>query len=166
MEGSDNGEAFLKQSGLERETINNAYFMAMESMATLNRTGATLMRKYGSHGATDVTGFGILGHAENLAAAQRNEVDLIIDRLPVLEQMEQKIEGMPDFKVREGYSAETSGGIFAMVDAMKAEDFVNECEQEYGQKAWIIGEVVRGSRQASVRSDADIISVSDSIILR
>ena len=166
MEGSDNGEAFLKQSGLERETINNAYFMAMESMATLNQTGAKLMRKYGSHGATDVTGFGILGHAENLAAAQRNEVDLIIDRLPVLEQMEQKIEGMPDFKVREGYSAETSGGIFAMVDAMKAEDFVNECEQEYGQKAWIIGEVVRGSRQATIRNDVDIISVSDSIILR
>ena len=53
-------------------------------MATLNQTGAKLMQKYGSHGATDVTGFGILGHAENLAAAQRNEVDLIIDRLPVL----------------------------------------------------------------------------------
>ena len=79
-----------------------------------------------------MTGFGILGHAENLAAAQRNEVDLIIDRLPVIEHMEQKIEGMPDFKVREGYSAETSGGIFAMVDAMKAEDFVKECYQEYG----------------------------------
>ena len=43
--------------------------MAMESMATLNRNAATLMRKYASHGATDVTGFGILGHAENLAAA-------------------------------------------------------------------------------------------------
>ena len=43
--------------------------MAMESMATLNSNAATLMRKYESHGATDVTGFGLLGHAENLAAA-------------------------------------------------------------------------------------------------
>jgi len=43
--------------------------MAMESMATLNANAATLMCKYKSRGATDVTGFGILGHAENLAAA-------------------------------------------------------------------------------------------------
>ncbi len=43
--------------------------MAMESMAVLNRNAASLMQKYKSHGATDVTGFGIMGHAENLAAA-------------------------------------------------------------------------------------------------
>jgi len=58
--------------------------MAMESMATLNRTAATLMQKYRSHGATDITGFGILGHAKNLANAQHSEVDLVIDRLPVI----------------------------------------------------------------------------------
>lgn len=37
--------------------------MAIESMATLNRDAAKLIKKYDSHGATDVTGFGILGHA-------------------------------------------------------------------------------------------------------
>ena len=47
--------------------INKTYCMAIESMAMLNSTGATLMQKYASHGATDVTGFGILGHATNLA---------------------------------------------------------------------------------------------------
>jgi len=53
---------------------------------------------------------------------------------------------MPDFKLREGYSAETSGGILTMLDPAKAKDFVAECEQDYGQKAWIVGKVVNGSR--------------------
>ena len=40
------------------------------------------MRKYGAKGATDVTGFGLIGHANNLAAYQKNKVDFVIDRLP------------------------------------------------------------------------------------
>ena len=38
------------------------------------------------------------------------------------------VEGMPDFKVKEGYSAETSGGIMAMMDAGKAREFAAELE--------------------------------------
>jgi selenide,water dikinase len=41
----------------------------MESMATLNKNTSGLLKRYKSHGATDVTGFGILGHAQNLAGA-------------------------------------------------------------------------------------------------
>ena len=43
---------------------------------------AVLMHKYHSGGATDVTGFGILGHANNLAHNQREAVSFIIDVLP------------------------------------------------------------------------------------
>ena len=147
------------------EAIDNAYFMAMESMATLNATAATLMQKHKSHGATDITGFGILGHAKNLANAQHNEVDLVIDQLPVIAECEKTIEGMPNFKLREGYSAETSGGILTMLEPAKARDFVTEIEQTYGQKAWIIGKVVRGSRKASINSDAEIISVKEPFMI-
>lgn len=41
----------------------NAYYLAMESMATLNKNTSTLLKRYKSHGATDITGFGIRGHA-------------------------------------------------------------------------------------------------------
>lgn len=63
------GAAFFQERGISEEAVNHAYFMAMESMATLNHNSAKLMQKYGSRGATDVTGFGLKGHAENLAAA-------------------------------------------------------------------------------------------------
>lgn len=73
---------------MSEESINHAYFLAMESMGTLNRNSAKLMQKYASRGATDVTGFGLKGHAENLAAAQVNSVDLVIDRLPMISGMD------------------------------------------------------------------------------
>jgi selenide,water dikinase len=41
------------------------------------------MHKYNAHGATDVTGFGLLGHAQNLARHQKNEVSFVIHNLPV-----------------------------------------------------------------------------------
>jgi selenide,water dikinase len=37
-------------------------------MCRLNKDSAKLMKKYQSHGATDITGFGLIGHAQNLVA--------------------------------------------------------------------------------------------------
>ena len=50
--------------------VKAGYRAATLSMARLNRIGAQLMHKYGATAATDVTGFGILGHAINLAQNQ------------------------------------------------------------------------------------------------
>jgi selenide,water dikinase len=47
-------------------------------MATLSLVGAQLLRKYKAHACTDVTGFGILGHAHYLAQAQKKNVKFII----------------------------------------------------------------------------------------
>ena len=65
----------------------------MDSMARLNRTASRcpwktkakeirilpfistrLMHKYNAHAATDITGFGLLGHAQALARNQKAEV--------------------------------------------------------------------------------------------
>lgn len=49
---------------------------ARELMASLNREAAEAMVVAGAHAATDVTGFGLLGHARELAAA--SGVDLVL----------------------------------------------------------------------------------------
>jgi selenide,water dikinase len=50
---------------------------AVESMTTLNRTAAETMLDYDVHGCTDVTGFGLIGHAREMALA--SNVTLSID---------------------------------------------------------------------------------------
>lgn len=42
------------------------------------------MHKYNAGAATDVTGFGILGHATNLAENQLEEVSFSLHTLPVI----------------------------------------------------------------------------------
>ncbi len=50
---------------------------AIESMSTLNREGSETAQKFAVHAATDITGFGFLGHARGMAAASK--VSLVID---------------------------------------------------------------------------------------
>lgn len=52
-------------------------------MATLSLVGAKLITKHQAHACTDVTGFGILGHAKYLAEAQKKSVDFVINKLPI-----------------------------------------------------------------------------------
>ncbi len=53
-------------------------------MATLNRAGAEAAARAGVRGATDVTGFGLLGHAASLARESRVTLELVAEALPLL----------------------------------------------------------------------------------
>lgn len=46
------------------------------SMLTLNRAACEAMLEFDVHGCTDVTGFGLLGHARELAAASRVSIEI------------------------------------------------------------------------------------------
>lgn len=71
---------------------------------------AGLMHKFQAHAATDVTGFGLLGHANNLAAQQRNEVAFVIHNLPIIAKMAAISKACGNlFNLIQGTSAETSG---------------------------------------------------------
>lgn len=68
------------------------------------------MHKYNAHGATDITGFGILGHAKNLARHQKNEVSFVIHNLPCIAKMAAVAKACGNlFGLLQGISAETSG---------------------------------------------------------
>ena len=116
---------------VSEDDVRKAYLRAIDSMARLNRTGmklyipnliisnllwisaARLMHKYNAHAATDVTGFGLLGHAQNLAAHQKNEVSFVIHNLPVIAKMAAVAKACGNmFQLLQGLSAETSGKYF------------------------------------------------------
>jgi len=118
-----------------------AYEYAIDLMARLNRVGARLMHKYKAHGATDVTGFGILGHANNLAKNQKASVRFEIHTLPIIQKMKLVADRFTGFKLIQGFSAETSGGLLIGLGAEEAVQFCNEIEQIEGYPAWIIGDV-------------------------
>jgi len=86
----------------------------------------------------------------------------VIDALPIIEGCDLKVTGMPDFKVRQGFSAETSGGILTMMDPMNAREFIKEAAGEYGATTWIVGQVTKGSRKAIMREDAAVMQIKDS----
>eukprot|EP00055_Hartaetosiga_balthica_P000381 m.136368 g.136368 ORF g.136368 m.136368 type:complete len:303 (+) comp10639_c0_seq1:233-1141(+) len=140
------------------ETIA-AYKMAMHSMSRLNQTAAKLMHDFGAHGATDVTGFGLLGHAQNLAEAQLNKVDLVIHTLPVIAKTP-AVNSKFNFKLVEGFSAETSGGLLIMLPKEKAQEFCDKIESIDGVPAWIVGKVVKGENNARLADDIKIAEVN------
>jgi selenide,water dikinase len=57
---------------------------AIETMATLNKRAAEIMSAYPVNGCTDVTGFGLLGHALEMAAGSRVAITIFVDQVPLL----------------------------------------------------------------------------------
>jgi selenide,water dikinase len=56
----------------------------VRSMTALNRTAAELMVAYGAHACTDITGFGLIGHAREMLGSNRLELVIESGSVPVL----------------------------------------------------------------------------------
>ncbi|MED1204017.1 selenide, water dikinase SelD [Heyndrickxia acidicola] len=61
-------------------------------MATLNKTAAEIMEAYNVHACTDVTGFGLLGHASEMAKGSQAGLRIIKDQVPVLDRVRELAE--------------------------------------------------------------------------
>src|SRR4029079_10188245 len=62
-----------------------AITFAIEVMSALNRSACDAMLEVGVHAATDVTGFGLLGHLRNMMKASGTRALLRYERVPVIE---------------------------------------------------------------------------------
>lgn len=58
---------------------------AIELMAAVNRRAGENLQAHGAHAATDVTGYGLLGHLRELCAASGTGAVVDFDRVPILE---------------------------------------------------------------------------------
>ncbi|PIO37066.1 hypothetical protein AB205_0096560 [Aquarana catesbeiana] len=124
---------------------------------------AALMHTFNAHAATDITGFGILGHAQNLAQQQQSEVSFVIHNLPIIAKMTAITKACGNrFSLLQGTSAETSGGLLICLPREQAARFCAEIKSpKYGEghQAWIIGIVEKGNRSARIIEKPRIIEV-------
>lgn len=159
----DNPEKWNKiKMVVSKEEVELAYQEAMFNMATLNRTAAGLMHTFNAHAATDITGFGILGHSQTLARQQRNEVSFVIHNLPIIAKMAAISKASGRFGLLQGTSAETSGGLLICLPREQAARFCSEIKSsKYGEghQAWIVGIVEKGNRTARIIDKPRVIEV-------
>ncbi|KKB33776.1 selenide, water dikinase SelD [Bacillus thermotolerans] len=132
-------------------------------MATLNKTASEIMAPYNVHACTDVTGFGLLGHASEMAKGSRTGLTVYHDQVPMLPRVRELAEtgAVPggtknNFAHLQGdvtfpeamdqidqwilCDAVTSGGLLIAVAGEEADDLLANL-QKAGVQAAIIGEV-------------------------
>ncbi|KAI8043429.1 hypothetical protein M5D96_004761 [Drosophila gunungcola] len=146
------------------DDIRETFQIAVKSMTYLNKNAALLMHKYQAHCATDITGFGLLGHAQNLAQFQKQKVLFKIDQLPIIKNVHKLSLLMgQSTKLRSGRSVETSGGLLISLSPDAVDKFCRDFEEVTNgeQKSFKIGHVVASSESDAVLSDeVEFIEVS------
>ncbi len=133
-------------------------------MAALNRAAAGAMRTLGVRGATDVTGFGLLGHALELARASNVTLEIHANRVPLLQGTLEYIErgtvpggtkknrkhalphatvspAVPDPLLLALCDAQTSGGLLIAVPGDRAHDIASAFEKAGHLEHAVIGQV-------------------------
>lgn len=143
---------------IAQDEIERLYDRGLDYLAMLNKTAAEVMLKHGCTSSTDITGFGILGHSQNLAEVQLAEVDFEIDTLPSYATLHKLDKIVRNFKFKEGLAAETSGGLMISFPPDRVDAFMREMKQK-GVETWKIGKVVKGSRKARLTPDVKITDV-------
>lgn len=107
-----------------------------------------------------MTGFGILGHAQNLCDNQVEAVGIELHTLPFIKRTPIVNDEIFNFRLMVGYSAETSGGLMVCIPPDKAEGYIQELRELDGCDAWIVGNVVADSnRKARIVDGVKILEV-------
>ncbi len=136
----------------------------MDSMTSLNATAGRLMVEFGAHAATDVTGFGLAGHAAEVARASRAGVRLLADRVPFFEGAAELVErgvtsrvtaknrvsvedvlsvdgSLPEATQTLFFDPQTSGGLLVALPRDRSEAYVQALHAHGVKDAAVVGEV-------------------------
>jgi selenide,water dikinase len=143
---------------------------AMKSMLRLNRVASEVAQECGVRGATDITGFGFLGHAAEMVEASGAGIEIRTQALPLLDGALRLAEkghfsgGMKRNKrhveatlgskrlslhpslsqplVNLLFESETSGGLLFSVEAARADTVIPRFK-EGAEPCWEVGEVTQ-----------------------
>lgn len=149
--------------------LGDLMMRAVAVMTTLNKTASEAMQDIGVHACTDITGFGLLGHGYEMAAASQVGFKIWSNKVPIFEEAIPLINDgyvpggtnnnryyltdkvlLPETVDWEHstllFDAQTSGGLLISVASEKAEALVTELHRRNVSTAVIIGEVVADHR--------------------
>jgi selenide,water dikinase len=149
----EDGRELLK--GVPEDLIDAAVDGAINWMITSNKPVAEAMQKVPVHAATDVTGFGLKGHATNMAML--GKVDIVIDQLAVIRgtPMLTEIFGYP---LLQGEAKETAGGMLIAVGKEDADNLLSELDKRK-VRHFEVGYVTKGTGTVIVLKNAKVIEV-------
>lgn len=139
---------------------------AIKWMSRLNKWASTAMMKMGAHSATDITGFGLLGHARRMAEASGVTIKFYGEKVPVidgtmelyrsgacpggsrrnLEYVSESVtwgENIDDEMKIILSDAQTSGGLLISIAPENADELVEMLKDNGDEYSSIVGEVIR-----------------------
>jgi selenide,water dikinase len=136
-------------------------------MTTLNDGAARAALKVGVSAATDVTGFGLLGHLSNILEASRVAAEVAFDNIPILPharnlasrgvipggtqrnlEAAERVEWAGDVSPTDRYlcvDAQTSGGLLLVVPPEHEAALLTALREEQTPAAAVIGRIVAGT---------------------
>jgi selenide,water dikinase len=144
-------------------------------MSALNRSAGEAMTRIGVHAATDVTGFGLLGHLRNMTRASGCSATVWLDCVPVIEAAWGYVRDgvapggthanwrfLADFvRFDDGVGkdaqlvlcdAQTSGGLLIAVEEAKAPALVDELARAQTLAAAVVGRLEDGEGGITVKA--------------
>lgn len=157
------GTGFVTTARKKQACPDDVYAAACASMVALNAAACDAMLSVGAHAATDVTGFGLAGHAYEMATGSGVTLRIDVDRLPVLPGSEAL--AVPQFFTRASksnreyvtaalrndahdhpkleycFDAQTSGGLLVSCPSDRADELVMRAKDSGADAACVIGEV-------------------------
>ena len=150
----------LKAGMASDEQVNKS----INVMTSLNKTASLIMKEFTIHACTDITGFGLLGHACEMI--EESEAGIIIEafRVPLLPDLKEFVEmgvlpgglhrnrnfrkymvkqepGCPDWLMDIFFDPQTSGGLLVAVEGKDADRLVKGLQEEGIEEAAAIGAV-------------------------
>ena len=150
---------------------------AGRTMAALNRPAVEAMEGLEVHSATDVTGYGLLGHAYEMMEASATTAQFWVDAIPLLSEARRlAAKGIapdgsrvnvrnlrPRSEVGPGVSeddfllladAQTSGGLLVALPESQGEEYARRCRERGAESATVVGRVAaRGKFSLEVRKN-------------
>jgi selenide,water dikinase len=159
------GTGFVTTANKRQECPEDALANAIASMIELNAAGRDAFRAAGgAHAVTDVTGFGLAGHAAEMAEASSVTIHLELAALPLIdgalalavprhfnrasktnrESLAGRIRiaaGVDAVRQEFAFDPQTSGGLLIAVDAGNVERLLDELRSRGAPSARVIGRV-------------------------